>query len=105
MNLPSIVRNGLAIVAVAATLVLMFAAGCSQSGPEEAKRERPPVVAKPVELPAEQPGRSPAGSVAGKTDKTVHVGYDPLRLAFRPKCTTSHKRPRTSHSAAAQSPR
>ena len=41
MNLPTIVRNGLAVVTVTATLVLIFAAGCPQSRPQEAKRETP----------------------------------------------------------------
>ena len=53
MNLATIVRNGFALVTVAAAIGLMvLAAGCGQSTPQGGGQEKPLLAGKPVELPA-----------------------------------------------------
>ena len=68
MNLPTIVRNGFALVAVAAAIGLMvLAAGCGQSTPKEGGPEKPLLAGKPVELPAEEPEKPSPETLAGKS--------------------------------------
>ena len=85
MNLATIVRNGFALVTVAAAIGLMvLAAGCGQSTPQGGGQEKPLLAGKPVELPAPEPEQPSADTGAGKPAPAIPAPLPPSATDTRP---------------------